>query len=142
MTHSFSRLAHRARYRAAAALCSSAVVLVGCGARSGVKRRDFGASLPADGAIGACTGDLDCGVIDLCAPVHCVAGACVAAPKVVCNDNNPCTEDSCVSTNGQCEFRSITHDEDGDGHNGPIPGFAPGAPGSCGDDCNDTSPLA
>ncbi len=142
MTLPFRRIARGARYRAALAVSCGAVVLAGCGARSGPKRRDFGASLPADGAVGECTGDLDCGVLDLCAPIHCVAGACVASPKVVCDDGNPCTEDSCVSTSGQCEFRPITHDEDGDGHPGPIPGFAPGAPGSCGDDCNDTSALA
>ena len=35
-----------------------------------------------------------------------------------------------------------TLDLDGDGHRGPLPGFAPGAPGSCGDDCDDTNPRA
>jgi hypothetical protein len=124
------------------AVVVACLVPAACGARSGTKQRNFGDSLPADGAVAECVGDLDCGVVDLCAPVHCVAGACVASPKVVCDDANPCTEDSCVPASGQCAFRPITHDEDGDGHAGPIPGFVPGSPGSCGDDCDDTSPLA
>ncbi|HVW24280.1 MAG TPA: MopE-related protein [Polyangiaceae bacterium] len=133
---------NRSRNRAAALVGSTALLLGACGARSSPKLRNFGEPLPADGGLGDCTADLDCGVLDLCAPIHCVAGACVASPKIVCNDDNPCTEDWCISTTGQCQFRSITHDEDGDGHNAPIPGFAPGSPGSCGDDCDDTSPLA
>jgi len=141
MTRSLHVGPHRPRCNGVA-LVWCALLLGGCGARSGPKLRDFGPSLPADGAVGECTGDLDCGVLDLCAPIHCVAGACVASPKVVCNDGNPCTEDSCVETTGQCAFLPITHDEDGDGHPGPILGFAPGSPGSCGDDCDDTSPLA
>lgn len=119
-----------------------AVALGGCGARSGTKEKKFAQPLPADGGITACVDDLDCGVADLCAPVHCVAGTCIASPPVVCDDGNACTEDSCIKDTGRCEFRALTRDEDGDGHPGPIPGFAPGAPGSCGDDCNDTSPLA
>jgi hypothetical protein len=130
--------------RARRALIASvaAVAMAGCGARSGTKQRKFGEPLPADGGISACLDDLDCGVPDLCAQVHCVAGACVASPPVVCDDGNDCTDDSCVKDTGQCEFHARTRDEDGDGHPGPIPGFAPGSPGSCGDDCNDTSPLA
>ncbi len=142
-----ARLVRAPDARSLVRTCAALVLVVpvslpACGARSGPKRHPFGPSLPADGAVGECVGDLDCGVIDLCAPVHCVAGACVASPKVVCTDGDPCTEDSCVKDTGECAFRPITRDEDGDGHKGPIPGFAPGSPGSCGDDCNDTSPLA
>ncbi|HEX3594853.1 MAG TPA: putative metal-binding motif-containing protein [Polyangiaceae bacterium] len=131
--------------RLLARLCAASATLgvfVACGARSGPKERSFGQPLPADGAVGECVGDLDCGVLDLCAPIHCVAGTCVASPKIVCDDGNPCTEDACVPNTGQCAFRPITRDEDGDGHAGPILGFVPGSPGSCGDDCDDTSALA
>jgi hypothetical protein len=120
----------------------AAVVVAGCGARDGTRTRKYGNPLPADGGIDGCFDDLDCGVPDLCAPVHCVAGSCLASPRVVCDDGDACTDDSCVKDTGQCEFRPLTRDEDGDGHPGPIPGFVPGSPGSCGDDCNDTSPLA
>jgi hypothetical protein len=113
-----------------------------CGARSGTKRHSYGNPLPTDGGITACSDDVDCGTPDLCAPVHCIAGSCVADPPVVCSDGDPCTEDACVADTGQCAFRAVTRDEDGDGHAGPIPGFAPGSPGSCGDDCDDTSALA
>jgi hypothetical protein len=117
-------------------------VFAACGARDAPHRRVFGKPLPADGGITDCLDDLDCGTPDLCNPVHCVAGACVAGKKVVCDDQDPCTTDSCDPTTGLCDSKSLTRDEDGDGHRGPIPGFAPGAPGSCGDDCDDTSPLA
>jgi hypothetical protein len=36
----------------------------------------------------------------------------------------------------------LTADEDADGYRRPLPGFQPGELGSCGDDCNDSSPLA
>ena len=38
--------------------------------------------------------------------------------------------------------RPVTLDLDGDGHRSPKPGFAPGAPGACGDDCDDRSASA
>src|SRR5439155_683459 len=34
----------------------------------------------------------------------CVNGACVGSNPVVCNDQNPCTDDSCNPANGQCVF--------------------------------------
>lgn len=89
-----------------------------------------------------CLGDLDCGAGDACAPVACIDGACEALPVVECVDGDPCTEDRCDPASGECEFRPLTRDEDGDGHRAPLPGRLPGAPGACGDDCDDTSPAA
>src|SRR5206468_3507457 len=43
---------------------------------------------------------------------------------------------------GACTFPAKTFDLDGDGHRGPLPGHAPADPGSCGDDCDDTSAAA
>ncbi len=33
---------------------------------------------------------------------HCVLGECAAAKPVFCDDNNPCTDDACDQTNGEC----------------------------------------
>jgi hypothetical protein len=120
---------------------AAAFELASCGARSGVRAHRYGD--PIDGsAIMGCLGDLDCGKPDLCAPAHCVSGECVALPRIVCDDGDACTDDRCVPEKGVCEFVPLTLDEDGDGHRGPRPGFRPGDPGACGDDCNDTSALA
>ncbi len=59
-----------------------------------------------------------------------------------CDDRDPCTTDRCEEATGLCVFEPRTYDLDGDGHRGPLPGFEPGAPGACGDDCDDSSPLA
>jgi hypothetical protein len=61
---------------------------------------------------------------------------------VICDDGDECTEDLCEPTTGQCEFDRLAFDLDEDGFNGPRAGFSPGAPGACGDDCDDTSALA
>jgi hypothetical protein len=61
---------------------------------------------------------------------------------IVCADADPCTEDRCDATTGLCSFEPLTIDADGDGHRRPLPGFLPGAPGACGDDCNDASAVA
>lgn len=117
------------------------LVGAGCGARSDPAPPFVGTPLHPS-TITACFGDLDCGKPDLCAPVHCIQGTCVADPPVVCSDGDDCTEDRCNPKTGTCEYRRLTYDEDGDGHYAPRPGFAPGAPGACGDDCNDASALA
>ncbi len=102
----------------------------GCGSRSELVDR-----IP-------CVTTADCAVSDLCQPVHCVAGHCEPAPPVTCDDRDPCTEDLCLPETGQCNFRPYSYDLDGDGHRGPRPGFLPGAPGACGDDCNDQAAEA
>jgi Putative metal-binding motif len=100
-----------------------------------------------------CTVDADCPHHDdLCTPVHCEhtpegdAGAlvaqCVHEKPVDCNDNDPCTKDTCLPATGECSYSHVTPDEDGDGYYAPLPGFAPGSPGSCGNDCDDTNASA
>lgn len=114
----------------------------GCGARSEMKNPYYGVPLDGGNVITTCLGDLDCGPHDLCKPAHCVAGVCQFPPPVVCDDHDACTTDTCDAATGACQFQPLTFDRDGDGHKGPRPGFKAGAPGSCGDDCNDTSALA
>jgi hypothetical protein len=86
-----------------------------------------------------CLGDLDCVLEDRCFPRTCVEQRCVDLAPIVCEDTDPCTEDACDPETGDCTFRALSLDEDGDGFRGPRPGYSPGAPGSCGDDCDDTS---
>jgi hypothetical protein len=142
MTLASSRRGRRAVPRLVALALGAALLAPACGARSGPGERQAGPPLDAAAALSGCLGDLDCGAPDACAPVHCVEGACVAGPRVVCDDHDDCTVDTCAPGTGQCDFTPRTRDEDGDGHRGPLPGRKAGAPGACGDDCNDTSPLA
>lgn len=119
-----------------------ALAFIGCGSRTDpedVVRRpalDVSSVLQVQ-----CYVDEDCETQDLCVPVRCVERACVTEP-VSCDDGDPCTEDGCDPTTGLCVFEPLTADDDGDGFRRPLPGFAPGAPGACGDDCNDQSALA
>ena len=90
-----------------------------------------------------CIVDDDCVVAeDLCLVASCHAGVCVVVDEVRCDDGDPCTDDRCVPATGQCEHQPLTYDLDGDGHRAPLPGFAPGEPGACGDDCDDRSASA
>jgi hypothetical protein len=89
-----------------------------------------------------CVEDPDCKSTDLCQPSLCVDGECVAGPPLRCDDADECTEDSCSQLTGECTFRPLSLDEDGDGFYGPRPGYTAGEPGSCGDDCNDASDRA
>lgn len=109
----------------------------GCGSRTELP--DAG---PISAGIVACEFDDECDSGDLCRPGECFEGYCRFAEPVRCDDSDPCTEDSCNQSNGECVYRPVTFDLDGDGFRGPRPGFAPGAPDACGDDCDDTSPLA
>ncbi len=103
----------------------------------------------------ACVVDADCpGYGDLCtSPVTCehqiesvdsgapaLVAVCVAGTPVDCNDSDPCTLDTCHPDTGVCTYSHITPDQDGDGFYAPLPGFAPGAAGSCGNDCDDSNP--
>jgi len=112
--------------------------LNGCGARSGLLdwTRGDGSEAPIP-----CVADPDCPQ-DLCLPMHCIDGICQPGDPVVCEDGDPCTIGVCISPTGECAFYPAAFDQDEDGFPGPRPGFAPGAPGSCGDDCDDTSPDA
>lgn len=102
-----------------------------------------------------CFVDSDCpGAKNLCTPVYCdlAAGAdagaprggglCIELPAVECDDGDPCTEDKCEAKTAACKHEPLTRDNDKDGFRGPLAGFLPGAPGSCGDDCDDKSELA
>jgi hypothetical protein len=122
-------------------------VLPSCNAKSGLREARVDAGAPIDATADAdaapeCSGPEDCISDDLCNPVACIDGLCLPAGPVECNDGDECTEDSCVPESGECDFRELALDQDGDGFKGPKPGFAAGAPGSCGDDCDDTNPKA
>lgn len=114
----------------------------GCGARTkGRTLRVPGVLLEA-GPLVACADDGDCDEGDRCRPSFCQDGQCVAGEPVTCDDADPCTNDSCTPSTGRCAFVLRTLDSDGDSFRAPLPGSAPGAPGSCGNDCNDASALA
>jgi hypothetical protein len=118
-------------------------LLPSCGSKSGLRDARGDASTDApDDAPAECAQDEDCFAEDLCNPSRCVEGRCMAADPIVCDDFDECTEDSCIPETGACDFRPLAFDLDGDGFKGPRPGFAPGAPGSCGDDCDDSSDKA
>ena len=107
---------------------------VSCGARTGI---DAGAPAPSP-----CAVDLDCDTGDACARAECREGVCVALPAMICDDHDACTVDSCDPDSGKCLFVPATLDLDGDGYRSPKPGYAPGAPGACGNDCDDRSAAA
>lgn len=110
------------------------LLTLGCGSRSGLSTEEEVAL--AD----ECTTDEDCA--RPCMVTYCAAGQCVTTSEVRCDDGDPCTIDTCDPGTDQCVFTMRTPDADGDGHHAPLPGFLPGEPGSCGDDCDDTSALA
>ena len=119
--------------------------LCACGARTGLHEPSPEAGVEDAGndvQDVECITDKDCPTADLCSTSSCVEGVCLPAVAVSCDDQDPCTEDSCVPATGECEHRDLALDQDGDGYKGPRPGYAPGAPGSCGDDCDDTNPNA
>lgn len=96
----------------------------------------------------------DCaGHENLCKPVGCelteevrdedglryLVGTCIDLAPIDCDDEDECSIDSCNPTDGTCSYRPAVIDADGDGFDGPRAGFVAGTPGSCGDDCDDTS---
>jgi hypothetical protein len=117
------------------------LLLAACGSRA----EPLAIPLPPALVVGdsqiECVVDSDCESSDLCSPRHCENAVCVAAP-IVCNDDDPCSEDRCDRSTGLCDFVPVTIDADGDGYLRPLPGFVPGAPGACGDDCNDAAAAA
>jgi len=123
------------RLRAVSVL--AAAFTLSCGARTSIYTNDAGVDTEV-----VCAVDLDCDTGDACARAECREGICVPLPPTVCDDHDACTEDSCDPANAQCSFTPVTLDLDGDGHRSPKPGFAPGAPGACGDDCDDRSASA
>jgi hypothetical protein len=124
-------------------------VPAGCGARSGLKvwPKDAGIDARDADVIDVvappeCTTDADCDSGDRCFPLACIDGECVDAEPIDCDDLDECTADECAPQSGECRHLAVTLDEDGDGFRGPRPGYPAGAPGSCGDDCDDTSARA
>lgn len=133
------------------ALASLCWVWAGCGSRTALDEGNGGAGgveLGGEGGEGGqptfdCLIDADClTMTDACNPMTCAVGFCEPLPPVVCDDSDPCTDDRCVPETGSCEFTPVSFDLDRDGFKGPRPGKKAGEPGSCGDDCDDTSPLA
>lgn len=120
---------------------AAALVLVACGSRSQPSEGQVLTPLQRSDAGFFCLSHTDCPSLDLCQPLRCRLGACVAEP-VVCQDDDPCTEDRCDPTNGECRFERLSVDRDGDGHYQPLPGFKAGSAGACGDDCDDASARA
>lgn len=118
-------------------------VSTGCGARTELvlpdaRDADAEAEPPKE-----CRESKDCpGFEDKCNPVACVADKCTLTIKVVCDDKDPCTDDTCEPATGKCVFTPSTLDLDGDGHRAPLAGKKPGEPGACGDDCDDKSAAA
>ncbi|MBW1809918.1 MAG: lamin tail domain-containing protein, partial [Deltaproteobacteria bacterium] len=52
-----------------------------------------------------CGSDAECDNGDACDGIEtCVAGQCQNGTPVVCNDDNPCTDDSCLPASGLCDF--------------------------------------
>jgi hypothetical protein len=117
------------------------LVTVACGSRAEPSGLSLPDALDVSGARVECFVDQDCESDDLCVPRRCEDNRCVDAP-IECVDDDPCTRDGCDERTGSCEFEPVSADEDGDSFRRPLPGFAPGSPGACGDDCNDASALA
>ena len=120
-----------------------------CGARTGL---NAGPPAPPEPD---CYRDSDCeDAGDLCVPVVCVldippvrpgadrGGHCVALDPIDCDDNDPCTNDTCQPATGLCTYDIATFDLDGDGYRGPRVGTIAGEKDSCGDDCDDTNAAA
>jgi putative metal-binding protein/slime mold repeat-containing protein len=128
----------RPRLRTAAL---SVLVLAGCGSRTDPELILLPPPLDVSGPQVECYVDDDCETTNLCSPRHCMDRVCVGT-TVRCADDDPCTEDACDPRTGECVFEPLTADLDGDGFRRPLPGFLPGQPGACGDDCNDASSLA
>jgi hypothetical protein len=107
-----------------------------CGSRTGLDVAD--AAPPTF----ECLLDSDCGKLDRCRPVGCVAAKCVPLTPISCDDHDPCTKDSCDPATGGCVYSGSALDRDGDGVKGPAPGQSWTDPGACGHDCDDTDARA
>ncbi len=131
-------LSARRELRAISASALVCVWLVGCGSRTTLE----GSSQEGSEVGGACIVDGDCISPDFCAPVSCIEGTCRQMGPRECAPSSACMVATCNSVAAACEESPRTPDLDGDGHHAPLPGMPPGAPGSCGDDCDDTRAAA
>lgn len=107
-----------------------------CGSRTGL----FPGG--ADGGVQSCRSSADCEQTDPCVVMGCVDTFCQATGTVECPSTDPCLVGACELETGGCVYVPVTEDRDGDGFLAALPGTISGTPGSCGDDCDDTSPLA
>lgn len=107
--------------------------LGGCGSRTQLRE---GVVIPE------CERDSECVSDNACERLRCIEGSCQVSAVVTCEASNSCHESTCDPENGGCVVRRLTEDLDGDGFFAPLPGFLPGAPGACGDDCDDTRASA
>jgi hypothetical protein len=129
----------RRAFMHSASIAFAVALACACGARTSLP---VGDAVPEAGPGPECTKTEDCDNSDKCKPQACVAGRCEKQAEVTCDDRDPCTDDECDPETGNCIFRPASYDLDGDGHKAPRPGKKPGDPDACGDDCDDTSPLA
>lgn len=113
------------------------VAIVGC-SRSPLRQLE----VTDDTVPYTCVVDADCRGQNVCETYACASGLCQLVRTTTCDDGNPCTNDTCNPLDGSCQFSWRTSDEDGDGYRAALPGTTLGATDACGDDCNDTSPLA
>jgi hypothetical protein len=118
--------------------------LNGCGARSRGKDPeprsdvDLGATRLRGGGAPSCATDEDC-VPDACATYQCRERFCVVVTRKECPPSTEeCVANECNPVSGACDPVNATPDADGDGFYAARLGVEPGAPGSCGDDCDDT----
>lgn len=100
---------------------------------------DAGADAASDGGDAGPSGPL---VQPPPVPSGLLVARCVKRPTNSCDDNDPCTTDVCDPVLKECRYTLATLDSDGDGYRAPRPGFFPGEPDSCGDDCDDTNAAA
>lgn len=114
-----------------------AVVLLGCGSRTVLREHT---EEPASQQ--SCETSEDCVSDNLCERLRCIEGLCQVAFSRTCESEDPCQRGVCDPVTGECGLEPLTPDEDGDGFRAPLPGFLPGEPGSCGDDCDDTRASA
>lgn len=121
------------------------VIVAACGARDIGEDQTRGSQVEAtDSGLGSgeCRIDPDCVTDNACLRFRCDDGRCVQLAPVSCDDGDPCTLDSCQPESGECKSEPRTLDVDGDGFRHPLPGFVPGSPGSCGNDCDDLAATA
>ena len=111
------------------------VVLLGCGARTGLEVRDSGPLPPQCVTDQDCDDRLFCNGQESCQEERCVPGA-----PLVCLGGTACSTMACDEEARACRTTPATEDRDGDGFRAPRPGTSPGSPDRCGDDCDDDDP--
>ena len=127
-------------------------LLVGCSSRSELIKNQVESETLGVAGSGArslvsaddseCLSASDCISDNRCEIYSCIEGECISEGEIQCVINDDCLQAACDPENGECVLSSVSEDLDGDGFFTPLPGFSPGEPGSCGNDCDDTSDSA